>query len=108
MTTAGNKNVTVSYTEGGVTKTYSYGITVNAVISATHTVTYFTCGEQFTSQTYNDGESLAFPATNPLPFNGKTFYGWTAEEHYTGATAPTLVTAGTAVKADASYYAVYK
>lgn len=107
MTTAGNKDVTVSYTEGGVTKTYSYGITVNAVISATHTVTYFTCGEQFTSQTYNDGQSLVFP-TNPPAQNGKAFVGWITETSYTGNNAPTFVTAGTPVNADASYYAVYK
>ena len=33
--------------------------------------------------------------------------GWTTEEHYTGATAPTLITAGGAVTADATYYAIY-
>ena len=36
MSTAGTKTVTVSYAEGGVTKTTGYEITVNASISPTH------------------------------------------------------------------------
>lgn len=38
MSTAGNQTVTVSYTEGGITKTTSYGITVSAPVTGGTTV----------------------------------------------------------------------
>ena len=107
MTTVGTKQVTVSYTENEVTKTASYNITVNELpVVNTYTVTWHACdGNKVV--TYNEGDPLVLPAT-PAANAGKAFYGWTTTEHYTGATAPAIISAGGAVNADADYYAVYK
>jgi hypothetical protein len=99
--TAGTQTVTVVYEN----KSASYDINVTAPV--THVVKYFACGDEYVSQTYADGEMLVLPQ-NPAGNDGKAFYGWIATEHYTGASAPTLITAGSAVTEDANYYAVYK
>ena len=106
MTTAGSKTITVTYTENDVSKTATYSITVRELLK--HTVTWVACGTTFTTEQYVDGDPLVLPTTNP-PANseGKTFYGWITKENYTGADAPTTITAGGAVTADATYYAVY-
>lgn len=103
MSSTGTKDVTVSYTEGSVTKTATYQITV----SAPYTVTYMVCGEEFTTQTYAPGATLVLPTETPVESTGKTFYGWTATEHYAGASAPAKICAGSAVNANATYYAVF-
>jgi M6 family metalloprotease-like protein len=103
MSSTGTKDVTVSYTEGSVTKTAQYQITV----SAPYTVTYMVCGEEFTTQTYAPGATLVLPTETPVESTGKTFYGWIATEHYTGASAPAKISAGGAVNANATYYAVF-
>lgn len=72
-----------------------------------HEIVYYTCGEQWTTQSYYDGDILWFPS-NPPAQNGKAFVGWTTTEHHTSATAPTFVEEGTAVHASANYHAVYK
>ena len=107
MSTAGQKTVTVSYTENGVTKTATYNITVNAQpVTTTYSVRWHSCTGTNTV-TYNAGQALVLPST-PAANAGKPFYGWTTTEHYTGATAPAIISAGGAVNADADYYAVYK
>ena len=107
LTTAGDKTVTVTYTENEVTKTANYTITVAALVK--HTVTWKTCGgTAFKTEQYVDGDPLVLPSSAPgANTEGKAFYGWTTEEHYTGSSAPATITAGSAVKADATYYAVY-
>ena len=71
-------------------------------------IVYYTCGEQYTTQSYYDGDTLLFPSIIPPAQNGKAFVGWTTTEHHTSATAPTFVEEGTAVHASANYHAVYK
>ncbi len=106
MTAGNNKTVTVTYTENDVIKTATYQINVTELVK--HTVTWIACGSEFKQEQYVDGAALVLPASNPSAnTEGKAFAGWTTEEHYTGATAPTLITAGSAVNADATYYAVY-
>jgi len=102
MTTAGEKTVVVTYQD----QTESYKITVKEIVK--YTVTYYACGSEFTKQVYNEGETLVLPSPAPGDNAGKAFYGWIATEHYTGTAAPTLIEAGSEVKADAVYYAVYK
>ena len=102
MSTAGSKTVTVTYTENGTTKTATY--TINVV--APKTVTYMVCGDVFTTQNYAPGEALVLPE-NPGGYDGLTFAGWTTTEHYTGASAPAFISAGGAVNADVTYYAVF-
>lgn len=106
MSSAGTKTVEVSYSENGASKYATYDITVVELVK--HTITWMACGSQFKTEQYVDGDPLVLPATTP-PANseGKTFYGWIAEEHYSGADAPDKLTAGGAVTADATYYAVY-
>lgn len=107
MTTAGSKTITVTYTENDVSKTATYSITVTELLK--HTVTWVACGTTFKTEQYVDGDPLVLPSPAPgANTEGKTFYGWIAEENYTGADAPTTITAGGAVTADATYYAVYK
>lgn len=102
MSTAGSKTVTVSYTENGTTKTATY--TINVV--APKTVTFMVCGDVFTTQQYAPGAALVLPE-NPGGYDGLTFAGWTTTEHYTGASAPAFISAGGAVNADVTYYAVF-
>lgn len=102
MTTAGEKTVVVTYQD----QTESYKITVKEIVK--YTVTYYACGSEFTQQVYNEGETLVLPSPAPGDNAGKAFYGWIVTEHYTGTAAPTLIEAGSEVKADAVYYAVYK
>ena len=106
MTSAGTKTVTVSYTENAVTKTATYDITVAVVPVTKYTVRWHSCAGVAEEQ-YEEGAALKFP-TNPGANGDKAFYGWTATEHYTGASAPTTISAGGAVNANADYYAVYK
>lgn len=107
MTTDGNKTVTVTYTENDVTKTATYTINVAALVK--HTVTWKTCGgTTFKTEQYVDGTALALPSPTPgANTEGKAFYGWIAEPNYTGADAPETISAGGAVTADATYYAIY-
>ena len=105
MTSAGTKTVTVSYTENAVTKTATYDITVNAVPVTKYTVKWHSCAGVAEEQ-YEEGAALKFP-TNPGANGSKTFKGWITTEHYTGATAPSYISAGGAVNANADYYAVY-
>ena len=108
MSTAGTKTVTITYTEGGVTKTATYQITVTAVVY--RTVTWKSCGETIKTDKVKDGSALVLP-TAPGANAGKSFAGWTATQHHTGASAPAdlFTTAGSkTVTADVTYYAVFK
>ena len=104
MTAAGSKTVTVSYTENGTTKTATY--TINVV--APYTVTYKACGDVFTTQQYAPGAALVLPTETPGGNAEKIFRGWITIEHYTNSNEPTFVTAGEAVNANVTYYAVYE
>lgn len=107
MSTVGTKTVTVTYTENAVTKTKDYSITVaEKPVVVTYTVKWHSC-DGVKEVVYNKGDALVFP-TKPTPNAGKTFYGWITDENYTGATAPTTISAGTPVNDDADYYAVYE
>ena len=65
MSTAGQKTVTVSYTEGGVTKTATYTITVNAV-----TLTSIEVSNEKT--TYYVGDTFVKPTVTATFSNGST------------------------------------
>ena len=74
-----------------------------------YTVTWMTNGNQFEQATYNEGDKLVLPTDSPEACTvGKTFMGWTNAADYTHESiAPTYVTAGTQVTADATYHAVF-
>ncbi|MBR4706372.1 MAG: bacterial Ig-like domain-containing protein [Paludibacteraceae bacterium] len=88
MASAGTKTVTVTYTEGGVTKTATYDITVNAK----YTVTWLVNGSSYaggTTQVCPGTHVTSLPtAPNPASYCGDVFVGWTDEE-YSGDSAPT-------------------
>lgn len=90
MASAGEKTVTVSYTEGGVTKTATYTITVQAK----YTVTWMVNGSSYsagtpTTQVCPGSHVTSLPtAPNPASYCGDVFVGWTDEE-YSGNSAPT-------------------
>ena len=106
MSTVGKKTVTVTYTENAVTKTKDYSITVaEKPVVVTYTVKWHSC-DGVKEVVYNKGAALKLP-TNPGANGSKVFKGWITAEHYTGATAPSYISAGGAVNANADYYAVY-
>lgn len=104
MATTGSQEVTVSYTEGEVTKTATYNITVNAI--PTHNVTWSVNGT-ITTESYKEGAAITFPE-NPADVEGKTFVGWTASA-ITGVIdeAPTFVTSATMGTEALTFYAVF-
>lgn len=90
MNTAGSKMVTVRYTEGGVTKTATYTITVNAKYSVTWMVngSSYSTGSP-TTQVCPGSHVTSLPtAPDPASYCGEVFAGWTDEE-YSGDSAPT-------------------
>lgn len=106
MSTEGTKTVTVTYSENGVEKSKTYSITVSKKpVGDKYTITWHSC-DGVQSVQYKAGDPLVLPAT-PSANGTKTFYGW-AKEAYTGSTAPTTISAGGAVNANADYYAIYK
>ena len=90
MNSAGTKTVTVSYTEGSVTKTATYTITVQAK----YTVTWMVNGSSYTTgnpdtQVCPGSHVTSLPtAPDPASYCGDVFVGWTDEE-YSGNSAPT-------------------
>ena len=89
-------------------------VTVTAVYYKPITITYKANGQDFTTQTYGYGGTLAFPASEPdgddYSCTGKTFTGWVAEankDYKHASTAPTYATAGGPVTTAANYYAVF-
>ncbi len=96
--------------EGGGSSTTYYATSPDCSATIDHTVTWKACGEIFHTQGFADGAALVLPASNPADNAGKTFVGWTATEHHTGASAPADLfnTAGSkTVTADVTYYAVF-
>jgi len=106
MSTAGNKTVTVSYTENEITKQKTYEITVNAL--PTYAIRFFNNGVQVgETQNVKEGQKATKPATDPTACDGYTFAGWwTAELAKTNTDAKTWITDFTATK-DQDYYAAY-
>lgn len=112
MNSAGTKTATVSYTEGGVTKTATYTITVQAK----HTVTWMVNGSSYsagtpTTQVCPGSHVTSLPtAPNPASYCGEKFVGWTDAE-YSGNSAPTHLykTASEFPNADGNqtFYAVF-
>ena len=110
MASAGTKTVTVTYTEGGVTKTATYDITVNAK----YTVTWLVNGSYYaggTTQVCPGTHVTSLPtAPNPASYCGEKFVGWTDAE-YSGNSAPTHLykTASEFPNADGNqtFYAVF-
>jgi hypothetical protein len=101
--------IIVTVAGGGSSTTY-YATTPDCSTPTAYTVTWKACGEIFHTQGFADGAALVLPASNPADNAGKTFVGWTATEHHTGASAPADLfnTAGSkTVTADVTYYAVF-
>ena len=85
----GNKTITATWEEGKI-------------------VTWKADDNVIEQQTYALGDALVLPTEEIEACQGSVFVGWTDDENYSHATdAPTYVTAGSAVNADATYYAVY-
>lgn len=107
MSSTGNKSVTVTYTESGVTKSKTYNITVNA--APTYTIRFFDGTTKLKEESLVAGET-ATPPSDPADCtdNGYTFVGW-----YTSKLADdnTTVTSGWitdfTVSTAQDYYAVY-
>lgn len=99
-----NQTVTVSYTEGEVTKTAEYNIIVNAI--PTHTVTWSVNGTETQPESYKEGEAITFPQ-NPDAIDDYVFVGWITTADYPTSYVPELITSATMGDADITYYAVF-
>ena len=108
MNTAGTQTVTASYTEGGVTKTATYQITVAA--PTPYTLTYSVNGDTsvISSGIHNSGSSVSLPATVTAPAD-YTFSGWVASAIGTETTtAPAVLTGSyTMPAANTTLYALF-
>lgn len=105
MSSAGTKDVKVSYTEGDVTKEASYQITVTDPV--TYTVTWSVEGEE-SKVVYVEGKPLALPEQTPEDCSdSRVFVGWTASNAVSDKPADLFTTASGNVNADATYYAVF-
>lgn len=89
-------------------------VTIKAVYRKPITITYKANGQNFTTQTYGYGGTLAFPTSNPdgatYSCTGKTFVGWVGEankDYSHASSAPTYATDGGSVETGATYYAVF-
>ncbi len=107
MSSTGNKTVTVTYTEGDVTKTKTYIITVNA--APTYTIRFFDGTTQIgANQKVTSGQSATKPS-DPADCtdNGYTFVGWwTSNLATTNTESHEWVTDFTATQ-NQDYFAVY-
>ena len=107
MSSTGNKSVTVTYTESGVTKSKTYNITVNA--APTYTIRFFDGTTQIgANQEVTSGQSAIKPS-DPADCtdNGYTFVGWwTSNLATTNTESHEWVTDFTATQ-DQDYFAVY-
>lgn len=85
MSTTGTKDVTVSYTYGGNTRTATYTITVNAPTQATlsYNGNGSTGGTAPQSSTVNAGNSVTVSA-NTFTRTGYTFSGWNTDAEGNG------------------------
>ena len=98
--TVDKASVTISYTEGSVTKTTTQAITVN-VAPVTYTITFDPNGGDVTPTTGvagADGKLSSLPT--PTRSGSYTFNGW-----YTAASGGTKVTVSTVFDADTTIYA---
>lgn len=92
MSTTGNKTITVTYTEGEVSKTATYTITVSAVPTTTYSVTYNANGATSGSvptdnNSYASGATVTVKGnTGSLAKTNYTFAGWNTSSDGTGTT----------------------
>ncbi len=91
MNTAGNYTVTASYSEGGVTKTATYGITVSAPTTPTISLN----GSSFTGYT---GQSFSVTATYS---NLSSAFAWSTSG--AGTTTETIDSTGTSTDGTSTY-----
>ena len=100
-----NQTVTVSYSEGEVTKTAEYSIIVNAI--PTHSVTWSVNGTVTQQESYKEGAAITFPE-DPAAREGKSFVGWaTTTINGTTNTAPEFVSSATMGESNVTFYAVF-
>lgn len=96
-----------------LTGTITSDVTITITAVQTHIVTWLSNGSNHVSPvTYDHGVALAFPATDPSApssCSDKVFVGWTSDDEITAETStrPTIISAGGAVNADATYRAVF-
>ena len=105
LTAAGNKTVTVSYTENNVTKTATYQISVTEPVK--YNVTWSVNGVSGTPVQYTEGEALILPTTPSDCSETQVFVGWTANSSISGEPEDLFTTASGNVNANATYYAVF-
>lgn len=106
MGSIGTMTITVSYTEGNITKNATYSITV----TSPYTIKWIVDGDESTEEVCA-GKKVSNPPTIPSPLPcGDVFVGWTTEA-YKGNSAPDPLYATAdaipAITGDQTFYAVF-
>ncbi len=104
---AGNTTVTLStaQTDKYAAAQKVVNVTVESVVM--HDVNWSADGTIVSTVKYENGEALVAPAQPANCSADRIFQGWTSNSTYSGDVAPTYITLGNAVTANATYYAVY-
>lgn len=104
LSTTGSKQVTVSYIEGGITKTATYNVTVNTPVD--YTITYDANGGTGTVPTSTVGHgSVSLPSSAALTNSGYVLDGWGDDDHRNNTTAQYALGASYMLSADITLYA---
>ena len=105
MNVAGNKTVTVTYTENEVTKTATYDITVTD--PPTYTIRFYDKGALIgDAQTVEAGQQPEVPA-DPEACDGYTFVGWWGRALAEDNTTAYSWTSDFTATQDTAYYAIF-
>ena len=104
MSTIGGKTITVSYTEGDITRNNTYTITVNA--APTYKIRFFDGATKLKEEDLLSG-ATATPPSDPAGCTDYTFYGWWTETLSASNTTAHKVNDFTVTGAQ-DYYAVYE
>lgn len=97
-----DNTITVSYTEGGITKITTLSITINE--KTRYNVSFSVNGTIVQSQTLIEGEDISIPSVENI--EDKVFTGWVTTSAVDADEEPEYVTPSAAT-ADITYYAVF-
>ena len=104
--TTGTQEITVSYTEEGVTKSTTYNVTVAE--KEKHTISWMVNGLRVKTAKVNHGDTFESEFPDVADINGKVFRGWVLASSVASDYSGGFVDAATATStANTTYYAVF-
>ncbi len=104
--TTGTQEITVSYTEEGVTKSTTYNVTVAE--KEKHTISWMVNGQRVKTAKVNHGDTFESEFPEVADINGKVFRGWVLASSVASDYSGDFVDTATATStANITYYAVF-